>query len=299
MIELARHLMEDGSHAALPFHPACPACREERLAGRLTPAPLVSARTRAGLAAAVLAASATAPATALATTTAPEVEGEEETEGSADPGAQGPAGIELPPAVGVTPVTPTIEEPGSQAVAQDDDGALETETPADPDPDPAEPAKPVGAEELQAVPEAPAVPETPAVPEAPAAAAPPAAETPSAGKAEGKPGERGAAKTRRAPAPAPAPAAPALGGVQEAAVPVPAIQPVAAPAAPAAPTQDAEFHVVQSGESLWSIARDRLGPGATTAEIARGVQRIWDLNADAIGTGDPDLLIAGQKLRLR
>ena len=57
--------------------------------------------------------------------------------------------------------------------------------------------------------------------------------------------------------------------------------------------------MVRSGESLWSIAADRLGPGATNAETAREVQRLWDLNADTIGTGDPDLLIAGQKLRLK
>jgi nucleoid-associated protein YgaU len=57
--------------------------------------------------------------------------------------------------------------------------------------------------------------------------------------------------------------------------------------------------VVQAGESLWSIARDRLGGGASVAEISAEVKRIWDLNADSIGTGDPDLLMAGQRLRLR
>jgi hypothetical protein len=55
---------------------------------------------------------------------------------------------------------------------------------------------------------------------------------------------------------------------------------------------------VRPGESLWSIARDRLGPRAGRARIAIEVARIWDLNASAIGTGDPDLVMAGQRLRL-
>jgi len=55
---------------------------------------------------------------------------------------------------------------------------------------------------------------------------------------------------------------------------------------------------VRGGESLWSIARDLLGSRATNAEVARAVQRIWDVNAAAIGTGNPDLLMAGQTLRL-
>lgn len=289
MTELARHLTEDGSHAALPFHPACPACREERLAGRLAPVPVVSARTRAGLAAAVLAASASAPAGALATTPPPGVEGDQETEGSADPGAQGPVGTELPPGHLATPVTPTIEEPGSQAGPEHDDGGLEAETPTGPDP-----VEPEGSEEEAAV---PAAPTPPAAPHAPTAVAPPAMEEPPARKGKRAPAKR-AAGTRRADSPAPVPAQPAPVVVQEAAALVPAAQPVAAPAA-AAPTNDAELHVVQPGESLWTIARDLLGAGATTAEIAREVQRIWDLNAHAIGTGDPDLVIAGQKLQLR
>lgn len=58
-------------------------------------------------------------------------------------------------------------------------------------------------------------------------------------------------------------------------------------------------HVVRPGESLWSIASARLGDGATPAQIAREVQRLWALNAAAIGTGDPDLIGVGVELRLR
>ena len=59
------------------------------------------------------------------------------------------------------------------------------------------------------------------------------------------------------------------------------------------------FLVVQSGDSLWSIAKRLLGPDASAAQIARKVSRLWDLNDDRIGTGRPDLILVGTKLRLR
>ena len=58
-------------------------------------------------------------------------------------------------------------------------------------------------------------------------------------------------------------------------------------------------HVVRPGESLWSIARDVLGGTASTAQIAREVNRLWELNKDRIGTGDRNLLMIGTRLRLR
>jgi nucleoid-associated protein YgaU len=64
-------------------------------------------------------------------------------------------------------------------------------------------------------------------------------------------------------------------------------------------SSETRFHIVKPGESLWSIAKRLLGPTATPAEIAREVNRLWELNKDRIGTGNPDLLIAGAKLRLR
>jgi hypothetical protein len=66
-----------------------------------------------------------------------------------------------------------------------------------------------------------------------------------------------------------------------------------------AASKDARVHIVRPGESLWSIAKKLLGPSATPAEIAREVNRLWELNKDRIGTGNPDLLMAGTKLRLR
>jgi nucleoid-associated protein YgaU len=59
------------------------------------------------------------------------------------------------------------------------------------------------------------------------------------------------------------------------------------------------FHVVQRGESLWSIASERLGDRASVDRVAREVGRLWELNAERIGTGSPDLLYAGTRLRLQ
>lgn len=58
-------------------------------------------------------------------------------------------------------------------------------------------------------------------------------------------------------------------------------------------------HVVRAGESLWTIATDVLGAGATTAAISRKVDQLWMRNRAAIGTGDRDLLLVGTKLDLR
>jgi hypothetical protein len=75
-------------------------------------------------------------------------------------------------------------------------------------------------------------------------------------------------------------------------VPLPASQPTTGT------TATARFHVVRPGESLWSIAADLLGPGASATTIVRQVQRLWKLNRDAIGSGDPNVLPAGVRLRL-
>ncbi len=64
-------------------------------------------------------------------------------------------------------------------------------------------------------------------------------------------------------------------------------------------TGKARLHTVQPGESLWVIAERLLGPGAGAAAISAEIARLWELNADAIGTGDPDMIMAGTKLRLR
>lgn len=52
------------------------------------------------------------------------------------------------------------------------------------------------------------------------------------------------------------------------------------------------------GDTLWSIAQRMLGKGASSAQVARMVDRLWDLNRSVIGTGSPDLLKVGTDLRL-
>jgi hypothetical protein len=57
--------------------------------------------------------------------------------------------------------------------------------------------------------------------------------------------------------------------------------------------------VVQPGQSLWLIAKDVLGAPAGIGQVAFEVGRLWRLNAARIGTGDPDLIYPGLKLRLK
>ena len=59
------------------------------------------------------------------------------------------------------------------------------------------------------------------------------------------------------------------------------------------------IYVVREGDSLWSIAADRLGDKASVAAIAREVDRLWQLNGGRIATGDPDLLRVGTRLALQ
>ena len=57
-------------------------------------------------------------------------------------------------------------------------------------------------------------------------------------------------------------------------------------------------HVVERGDSLWAIARGSLGEDASDAKVAAKVARLWELNEDEIGTGDPNLIHPGQEIRL-
>ena len=105
------------------------------------------------------------------------------------------------------------------------------------------------------------------------------------------------------PAPPPSqpqPPATVIEPVPVAPAPPPAAEPVeiVAQAEAPEPRPDASerVHTVRSGESLWSIAEDLVGPGASTEEIARAVERLWKLNAERIGSGDPDLIVAGERL---
>jgi nucleoid-associated protein YgaU len=74
--------------------------------------------------------------------------------------------------------------------------------------------------------------------------------------------------------------------------------PAAAAVAPRAARAARGWHVIQRGESLWSIAAERLGSGASTAGIAAEVERLWALNQDRIGTGDRNVVLAGTKIKV-
>lgn len=95
-------------------------------------------------------------------------------------------------------------------------------------------------------------------------------------------------------------AAPASEPPEEEAPSAPAPQPAATP-----PADHGRYlggkdsYVVRSGDCLWHIAAALLPGGASDAEIAGEVARLWALNEDSIGTGDPSLIYAGTTLRLR
>jgi nucleoid-associated protein YgaU len=55
---------------------------------------------------------------------------------------------------------------------------------------------------------------------------------------------------------------------------------------------------VRPGDSLWRIAERHLGPRATTTATAQEVARLWEINQQRIGTGNPDLIFPGQTLRV-
>lgn len=53
--------------------------------------------------------------------------------------------------------------------------------------------------------------------------------------------------------------------------------------------------LVESGETLWSISAERLGPGASPQQIALQAEQTYALNRARIGA-DPDLIFPGQEL---
>lgn len=54
-------------------------------------------------------------------------------------------------------------------------------------------------------------------------------------------------------------------------------------------------HVVQAGESLWSIAAEALPPDATAAQVASAATAWYEANRSTIGP-EPDLILPGQQL---
>jgi nucleoid-associated protein YgaU len=52
---------------------------------------------------------------------------------------------------------------------------------------------------------------------------------------------------------------------------------------------------VQRGDTLWAIARERLGGAVSESRVAREVERLTALNASSLA--DPDLIFPGQRLK--
>ena len=61
--------------------------------------------------------------------------------------------------------------------------------------------------------------------------------------------------------------------------------------------EPATVHVVEPGDSLWTISQQRLEPDPTPEQIMNELGRIYELNQDLIGN-DPNLLFPGQELLL-
>lgn len=316
---LSRHLTAPRiSHGVLPYHPRCPVCRAERSHGCPEAGPLVAARLKAGLVAAALTGGFAAPAVTTAVSMADPAE------------AQAQASEPVPEGEGQG----EEEEPG--APIEDDDEAAPGAVPAGEGgsggpPPGAAPAQPAAPATPAPPPAAPAAPAQPAAP-APPAPSPPAAPVPSTPVPSPAPVAQPASpvppaapvvpevrpevqkgKDRAAPEPARGAGQsgvplqrPVVAAAQAARAPeaAPATQAVPSAAVgghrpPALARDTPGVHVVRPGETLWSIARSLLGQHASDAEIAREVHRLWELNARTIATGSPDLIMAGQRLRVR
>jgi LysM domain len=299
---LTAHLRQSEDHGRLRFHPDCPVCRAERLSGTLAQGP-VARRTHAAVVAAMLAASSAAPSVAVAQEADQVTEGVAPEQSGTDPAENpdfdpGGAGEDLP-----YDAPDEVSETPAPAPEADTQGPLEAEPVVDgdvPDADADDGATP-------APDAAPAPP-----PAATAAPAPPSAaaleHTPAAGepKLELVAQGRGTSK-RNEPA-----TAPASGGNQVASTAITEQEVQGDSAADeversvpkasverGATTAGERYHIVRPGESLWSIARDVIGPDASPAQIAREVNVLWQRNSARIATGDPDLLKVGTRLTLR
>lgn len=314
MNSLSAHLTAGSRHGRLRFHPDCPMCRSQRLAGAL-PDALLPTRVQAGLLAAALAAGTAVPPAAAAA--GPEADPGSPAEASQNPPAApapdapplGTDEVEEPALDEAPDVRELLTNPDLGSDAQGEDVGAEEEiaepvpapmTQAPTEPAPAEPA-PVTAvpPPVDPVPTPVPVEAQPpvAVPEEPVAI-----ETPRRSKKEALP-ERKAGERRQvervpvesAPQPEPSPM-PAVETVTATAAPatVPVSQPAVPTGAIAGPT-----YTIQPGDSLWSIARRVLGGNPSVGQIAREVNRLWELNRERIGTGNPSLIHAGIVLRLR
>lgn len=320
MASLTAHLTESGDHGRLGFHPSCPACRQQRLFGSLSSDAVISRRAQAALASGVLALSAAGPSAAYAQEPDQQVEGTPGAgEGTDEDVADSSIVVEAPTDDPNVDRTFPPADPG--------DSELQEEVPIETEPieAPSPPALPRSEAEARTDPKPtsdPLLPETappatsPGSPaESPVLVESPLEETPPEAPNDSLPGLRDqpeqTAETRprdySAPEASPARATPSAPIAPRAsAKPGPVAGAAltselsaATPNPEPASTRGDRFLVVQPGDSLWSIAKRALGRDASPAKIAREVNRLWQLNSGQIGTGSPDLLLVGTKLKLR
>lgn len=193
-----------------------------------------------------------------------------------------PGSVDTPPPPTHGPESPDAED--DALAGQEETGVVS------PQPPPAAP-------QAQAAPSPPAAapPAPPAPPPTPAAAPPPAPDvntTPERPRpARGRPHVRPPSPAVRAHPPAPPPPSP-----EPAVEPAPPVRTAATRSA--GPARPGGRYVVSAGDTLWGIARSLVGEAASDASVARTVDRLWALNAPAIGSGDPDLIRPGVELRL-
>jgi LysM domain len=296
--------------------------REERLLVALSPVPDWGRRVRVLLAAGMLLVSAAAAGTAVAS----EPDGQQEGVVVPEPGPSLPDDVDqgstpettLPDDVdpvltdpqGDVPQGGSGPSPGGSGDGSDDSGPIEAEPVDDPDgglllTDPSEPGGPDSGSVPVSPTEPAPLPGTPVAPDD-RGAAPEGAPLAPKREAANRARWRASAKQPRVPRQRltgklrPSAESPA-GGSEPPTTDTPAGSSVPVAAAPsvAAPLGPGRFHVVRPGESLWSIAKRLLDPGASDSEIALEVRRLWQVNAERIGTGDPSLLRVGVRLRVR
>ena len=296
MSSLSVHLRLPEDHSGLPFHASCPVCRRERLVGSLEGDEIVSRRTQAALAVGLLAFSGvSAPAAAVAAGPDQDIDGSAEVVESPD---SGEADLDE---------TTTGWTDGGAAPPEDEPAALAPEAE-----DVAIEAAPREATEetlIEDTVEEPTAVAEPA-PEPVAIAAPPT-EDPAAVTEAPEPAGVRVDTVERSKRDQPVKRTKPVVRPRVIAAPAPVVASATPNAVTVRVTAGANqntvdrvssgdrFRVVERGESLWSIASDVLGDGASIAQVSREVSRLWELNEQRIGTGSPDLLYAGTRLRLR
>jgi hypothetical protein len=253
----------------------------------------------------------------VAPTWAVAAEADSEGEGTAPPGLENP---HFEPGGEETALESLHDAAESEGGAEVGEGPpIETEPPREselpePAPSAAEAVPPVVAEPEPPPPPAeapsPATPEyAPAAPEyvAPVSSSAPVENEPivappsSAGQPPQAEGRSSQPEPEAAPleAVAEVPSAAVPSSEQEAPPPAPAaVTPSPGSGGVSPPLRGRSSYAVRPGDCLWSIAEALLPGGASNEEIAAEVSRLWRLNAEQIGTGDPNVILAGTLLAL-